>query len=184
MTRLACSLLALALASAVTPALAQSGADAMATAGERLQAVQAQAEAEAVRPGDDALDCAAMETEMQTLMSAPEMQAATASLGASAQAQMHRAQQARGQVMGQAGMGMAMGIASAFLPGLGFAQGLMMQAQMRAMQAQGEQGQRDMAASLDQMATMMPALMRGQRLYQLAQTQQCSFIEQQSAPAP
>lgn len=185
MKRLSCSLVALAFTmSAVAPAFAQSGQDAMMAAGERMQAAQAQAQADAVRPGDDALDCTALEAEMIALAQSPEMQTFSADAGDYAAQQQERVAQVRGQMAGQMGMGLAMGIASSFIPGLGMVQGMMMQAQMQAMQAQGNESQLEAAAQFDRMSLSMPMMMRAQRVNELAQAKECPFLQQQvAAPA-
>jgi hypothetical protein len=181
MRRLSCSLIALALLT--SPAFAQAGADAMAAAAERMQLAQSQAEAAAIRPGDEALECEALQAEINAIGSSPEMQSFAATQGAWGQSQMDRANQARNGAMAQAGMGMAMGLASAFVPGLGYAQGLAMQAQAQAMQSQANQNQLETASNIDQITQMMPMMMRGQRVYELAQGKQCAFLQEQGAPA-
>jgi hypothetical protein len=181
MPRITCSLAALVFLFAA-PAHAQDGQEAMVAAAERMQLAQTQAEAAAIRPGDEALECDALQAEMGAIGSSPEMQAFAASQGAWAQSQMDQANQARAGAIAQAGMGMAMGLASSFIPGLGMAQGLAMQAQAQAMQGQANQNQLEMATNMEAVTAMMPAMMRGQRVYQLAETKQCAFLQEQSAP--
>lgn len=183
MKRLACSMLALAFAAASMPAYAQSGLEAMSAAAERLQAAQTQGEADAIRPGDDDLGCEQLEAEIASISTSPEMQAFTTESGDYAQGQQERMNEARNRAVGQAGMGMVMGFASSFIPGLGMAQGLAMQAQMSAMQAQGERDQLEAAARIDRMTPVMPMMMRGQRVYDLAQARECAFTQEQP-PAP
>jgi hypothetical protein len=91
-----------------------------------MMASQAQAQASAARPGDEAKSCDSLQAEMVSTLNDPKVQASIASMGASAQAQQERAKAAQaGAVAGAAGM-TALGIAGAFIPGLDwFSQGAM-----------------------------------------------------------
>ncbi len=171
-----CSALALSLALALHPAAAQAPDDMLA----RMEAAQAEAQAQAVRPGDEELSCDALQAEMVATMQDPAVQTQMAQQGAWAQGQMDAADGARGQMMAMMGMSMFMGLASSFVPGLGYLQG----AQQRAMSAGMEaQAQQNMAQSMQQAEgamTIMPQLMRGQRLYELGQAKQCAFVQEQA----
>lgn len=148
-------------------------ADDMAAASASLQAAQERAQAEAVRPGDDALTCEELEAEMIAVMNTPEMQAAmddsmdtSAAMGAQAE---DMARSARGSMA----MNMAMGLAGQFVPGLGLVQGMMMRNQMA---AQNAQSQAQMIEAYRSLEVMMPGLMRGQRVSELAQAKNCAFV--------
>jgi hypothetical protein len=175
-------LISVSLLAASAPAFAQSGQDEMTEAGSSLEASMAAAQAAAVRPGDELLTCEALQAEMTTTMSDPAMQAQIASLGQWAQGQQDQASNMRGQAMGMMGMSMFTGLASSFVPGLGYAQSLAMQALMRGMEAQADANNRESAAMMANVETMMPQMMRGQRLYELAQAQQCAFLQEQAPP--
>ena len=128
---------------------------------ENLDQAMTAAQAQAAHPGDENLTCDQLQEEITTTMSDPAVQSAVAANGADAQAQMDRMNEARGQMRAQMATSMFMGLASAFIPGMGYAQ--MATQQMQAAQYQRQQ-QQNMA--------------RGQRVYELAQAQQCAFIQQ------
>jgi hypothetical protein len=174
------SALALSVALSAHPAMAQDY-EAMAT---QMEQSMATAQAEAVRPGDEQLTCEQLEAEISTTMQDPAVQGAIAANGADAQAQLDQMNAARGQMRAQMATSMFMGIASAFVPGLGYAQ----MAQQRMMAAQQQrQAQQNMAQMMEmsqRMSAIMPQIMRGQRIYQLAQGQQCAFIQEGQQPPP
>jgi hypothetical protein len=174
------SVLALSAALAVTPAQGQDY-EAMAAGMEQSMA---DAQAAAARPGDEQLTCEQLETEIITTMQDPAVQQAVAANGADAQAQMDQMNAARGQMRAQMATSMFMGIASSFIPGMGYAQ----MAQQRMMAAQQQRAANQNMAQMMEMAqrmqTIMPQLMRGQRVYELAQAQQCAFTQQQADAPP
>ncbi len=111
-------------------------------------------------------------------MSDPAVQSAVAANGADAQAQMDRMNEARGQMRAQMATSMFMGLASAFIPGMGYAQMATQQMQAAQYQRQQQQNMAQMATMMERMTPIMPQMMRGQRVYELAQAQQCAFIQQ------
>lgn len=161
-----------------SPALAQDGMDAMQAAGARLQAEQALAEANAARPGDELLTCEQIQIEMGATMNTEEMQTQTAELGASAQRQQELQEEAAERARGMMTTGIVTGIIGSFVPGVGYAQAAAMQAQAVEQQAAAGESQREMAGMLGNVSNMMPAMMRGQRLYELAQAQDCAFLQE------
>lgn len=176
MRSLFCSTLALSLAFAAPLAAAQDQYDDMAA---RLEQSMADAQAQAQRPGDEALTCEQLEAEFTAIMQDPDVQSAIAGQGAYGEEQIARMNAARGRARAQMGVGLFMGIAAGFVPGLGYAQ-------MAQQQAMAAQQQRDAQANMAQMAQMaermtpiMPQMMRGQRLYELGQAQQCAFVQEQ-----
>ncbi|MGE0830448.1 MAG: hypothetical protein AB7O04_14005 [Hyphomonadaceae bacterium] len=168
---------------AAAPAFAQmdSGAEADPAA---IEASMAAARAAAARPGDEALSCEALQAELGATMNDPTVQANIAESGAAAQEMQAQANDARNAAMGQMGANMALGLASAFVPGLGMAQQAMMMGQMAAAQRQAEANRGRHAAMMGNMQEIMPQLMRGQRLVELAQLKQCPFVESQVFIAP
>jgi len=150
----------------------------------RMQQSQAQAAAAAQRPGDEALTCEALQGEMTTLMTSPEMQAFNASNAAFAAEGQARMAGIQGQMAGSMAMGMGLGLASAFIPGLGMAQGLAMQAQAAGMQHQAAQNQERMVQQAGSVEAAMPTLMRGQRVIELAQAKQCPFLQDRGMAPP
>ena len=86
MRSLYCSVLALTFALAAQPAFAQDP-DAMML---RMDTAMAEAQAQASRPGDEALSCEALEAEMIALTQDPALQARMVENGAWAQGQVDR----------------------------------------------------------------------------------------------
>jgi hypothetical protein len=147
-----------------------------------LEQTMADAQAQAIHPGDEQLNCDQLQTEMVTAMQDPALQSAVAANGADAQAQLDQMNQARGQARTQMATNMFMGLASAFIPGMGYAQMAQQQMQAAQYQRQAEQNMAQMTAMLERMIPIMPQMMRGQRVYELAQARQCAFIQQQTEP--
>jgi len=174
MRALVCSMLMLSVA--IAPAFAQDY-EAMAT---RLEQSMAEAQAQAIRSGDEQLTCTQLETEMTTTMQDPTVQSVIASQGAYGQQRLDEMNAARGRAQAQMGFNMFLGLASSFIPGAGYAQMAAQQAQAAQMRAQQQQNVSEMMAMAEQMTTIMPQLMRGQRIYELAQAQQCAFVQEQT----
>lgn len=167
---------ACALALALAPFAAAQDYEAM--AGQMEQSM-AQAEADAQRPGDEALTCEQLETEFIGIMDDPQMQAVIAEQGAYGEEQMARMREAQGRQRAQIASSIFMGIASSFIPGLGYAQMAQQQAQAAQMQREQQANMAQMMQMAEQMQTIMPQMMRGQRVHELAQTQQCEFAQVQ-----
>ena len=117
-------------------------------ASANLQASQAAASAQASRPGDADMNCAAIEAELMAQMKDPKFQAAMASMGATAKDQ-------------KAKMDAAMAGGKQTTP-----------------TAADQRAPLGMSADL---ATMMPQIMRGQRLNELATAKKCAFLNQKPA---
>jgi hypothetical protein len=159
------------------PALAQDGTGDMQAAGVRLQAEQAQAQANAGRPGDELLTCDQIQAEMGATMNTAEMQTQTAEIEASARRQQELQEEASERARGQVATGIVTGIIASFIPGAGYAQAAAMQAQAAQQQAAAAESQSEMAGMIGNMSNMMPAMMRGQRLGELAQARDCAFLQ-------
>ncbi|MGD9979894.1 MAG: hypothetical protein AB7H66_09320 [Hyphomonadaceae bacterium] len=164
-----------ALACAAPTAVAQDYGD-MAAFEQSMAAAQAQAS----RPGDDQLSCEQLEGEMVSSMQDPAVQSAVAANGAHAQAQMDRMNEVQGQMRAQIATNIFMGIASSFIPGLGYAQMAQQQLQAAQYQQQAQQSMAERMQMIERVSAIMPQIMRGQRLYELGQAQQCAFVEQQA----
>lgn len=139
----------------------------------------AAAEAQAQRPGDEALTCEQLESEIATTMQDPAVQSAVAANGAAAQAQLDQMNSARGQMRAQLGMSLFMGIAGSFVPGMGYAQAIQQRAMAAQQQRQADQNMAQMMQMTERMSGIMPQMMRGQRVYELGQARQCAFTQQQ-----
>ncbi|HWA00662.1 MAG TPA: hypothetical protein VG841_10155 [Caulobacterales bacterium] len=150
----------------------------------RFEATQAAAAAQAQHPGDDQLTCDQIQTEMTSTMSDPAVQTQIQQMGAWAQEQQQRADAGRAQAGAQIVGNMALGLASSFVPWLGYSQMAAQRAQMSQMQNRADDAQARADQLMSGMEGVMPQLMRGQRLYELAQGQQCAFLQEQGAPAP
>ena len=174
------SVIAMSAALMAMPAAAQDY-EAMAL---QMEQAQAEAQAAASRPGDEALTCEQLEGEIVTTMQDPQVQSVMAQNGDFAQQQMDRMEEARGQMRAQIATSMFMGIASSFIPGLGYAQMAQQQIQAQQMQRQQQQNMTDMMAMADRMSSIMPQLMRGQRVFELGQAKSCAFTQQQAEAPP
>jgi hypothetical protein len=149
--------------------------------GASMMAAQANAQAAANRPGDEALSCDALQAELTTIMKDPAFQAAVASMGVSAQEQQARVNAAQASAAGLGATSIATGIASSFIPGMGWLGQAAMQAQMASAAAQMPAADRARAQMMGDMTTMMPTLYRGQRLHELATAKKCTFV---NSPSP
>jgi hypothetical protein len=147
---------------------------------ENMMAAQAAAERAAVRPGDEALSCDALQTELATVMKDPAFQAAIASSGAAAQAQMDQAKAAQATAAGLGATSIATGIASSFIPGMGWLAGAAMQAQVAEAQAKMPAADRARAQMIGDVTSMLPTMYRGQRIHELATAKKCAFVSQAS----
>ena len=169
--------LALSVVLTFAPARAQDAADMSA----RLQAAQAAGMAQASRPGDEALTCDQLQSEITATMNDPAVRAQLVQMGATAQDQHARLADAQshmaGQMAGQVGMNVVTGVISSFIPGAGLAESLAMRAQAQGQVAQGQQSQAATMAMAANMVAIMPQMMRGQRIVQLAQAQHCAFLQ-------
>jgi hypothetical protein len=178
MRSLVCSLLALSFALAAQPACAQNPDDMIL----RMETAMADAQAQASRPGDEALSCEALEGEMIAATQDPAFQARVVENGAWAQGQMDQMNGLAGRARAQMGMNLIMGVASAFIPGAGYGQMLAQRAMAAGQQAQAQQNMAQMMQMAEGMMPFMPQMYRGQRVYELAQAKECAFVQEQAPP--
>ncbi|MBY0565234.1 MAG: hypothetical protein K2P58_13760 [Hyphomonadaceae bacterium] len=89
-----------------------------------------------------------------------------------------------GRARAQMGMSMILGIASLFIPGGGYGQMIAQRAIAAGQQAQTEQHMAQMMRMAEGMIPLMPQMMRGQRVYELAQAKQCAFVAETAQCAP
>lgn len=171
----AMTLAAVLAVSAAAPALAQDGGDELQAAGARLEAEQALARDNAAHSGDELLTCEQIQAEMGASMDTQEMRTQTAEMGASAQRQQELQEEARQRQQSMMATGIVTGIIGSFVPGVGYAQSAAMAAQAGQQREVAAESQREMADMIGNMTNMMPAMMRGQRLNELAQAQGCAF---------
>jgi hypothetical protein len=162
---------------AVNAAMANSIATGQ-MSGNNLLAQQAAAEAAANRPGDSAMTCEAIQVEMDVMFNDPAFKANVAASGAAAQAQMDQAKSAQAGFAATTGAAMAAGVAGSFIPGVGGYAGMAAaNAQMAAAMAQMPAANRNRDIMYANIGAMVPQMMRGQRLNELAQAKNCAFIK-------
>jgi hypothetical protein len=131
-----------------------------------------QATAAASKSGDDKLTCEQLEEQLVAVVQDPEFLAHIESSGASAQKQQDAVEKA---VKGQVAMQSLRTVLMSFIPGGAY--GGMASAQSQAMN-QGRQGMasmKDKMAQAQKMQALMPKLMRGQRVVELAAGKQCEW---------
>jgi hypothetical protein len=133
--------------------------------GAAMQAAQAQA----VRPGDEALDCDALEKELATVASDPAIQARVQASGATEQ------QRAPAQGAPSAGAAAALTLFS-MMPGADMAGMAAQAAQARSQQAQAAMTMQSRMQQMQAMMASLPLMMRGQRVVELAQARKCDWI--------
>jgi hypothetical protein len=140
----------------------------------QLQETYAAAEAAAVRPGDENLDCDGLATELVAVAKDSAVQAYVAKAGAAAQQKY--------DALNAAAAGMAtrsaLSLFGSIVPGGGWAGHSAAVAQA---EAQKLQAARNIQASLRQaqeMMSIMPQMMRGNRVIQLAQARDCAWLRE------
>ena len=154
------------------------------TAGAQAQDYQAmsqamqKAQADASRPGDEKLTCDQLEEQLISMTQDPEFQAHVEAAGADAQKKQEALKTAEGQIAVQKFRTVMM----TAMPGAAFPGMASAQAQA---QAQGAGGKNQMADRMQQakkMMALMPLMMRGQRVIELATAKQCEWAESAVAP--
>jgi hypothetical protein len=172
---------------AQTPDARQSGQQM-----QKMQMAMADAQAKAVHPGDDKLSCDQMLQELAVQMQQPAVREAAIANGGIAQEKLDELEkgkrEAKAQIATQMATGLFMGMASSFVPGLGMITGRAQQAQAAAKaaqdQAKAEQNFQDMAKIGDNLIAILPQMMRGNRMMELAQAKKCDWMKQASVPMP
>ena len=149
----------------------QAGPDLQAA--ERMQAAFAKAEADAFHPGDEKLECDALEEEMVDSASNPEVQAYVEKAGAWANKEKEAMKPTKGRVAIQ----MAVSIFSSLVPGGDWAAIMAGRAQAPMQQAQTAQRLQEHMQLMNEMVPIMPYLMRGQRVIKLAKGRGCEWAK-------
>lgn len=161
----------IAVLSAMTaPARAQTPASTYTDLQAGLEAAQAAAN----RPGDAALGCDALEKELVASVKHPAVESYMAKSGAAAQQQMAAMNAAKGRAATQT----ALTLFGSLVPGgagLGLA-GTAAMAQSQQLEAARNIEQRMQQAQ--EMIGIMPQMMRGQRVIELAQARNCEWAAQ------
>ena len=152
-----------------------------------LGAMQA-AHANAARQGDEKLSCEALEAELVAVTADPALQAQIEAAGQAAQ----RDQTAMQGSSGLAAMQTIRTVMASFLPGAAMGTFIVDSAQTQAQGAQAADRMQSRMLQAQQMMTVLPQLLRGQRLIELASAKPCEWAEgalgmpddPASAPAP
>ncbi len=139
---------------------------------QQMQARMEQAQADANRPGDERLDCAALEKEMIGVATDPALKDQVAKLGK--QAEDDRARIDAG--MSQMSIQTAMTVYASLMPGGAWAQLGAAQANMPAQRTDTNQRVDRIREDSQAMMRFLPQIMRGQRVFELAQQRQCAWV--------
>jgi hypothetical protein len=137
-----------------------------------LQAGLEAAQAAANRPGDAALGCDALEKELVSSVNHPAVQSYVAKSGAAAQQQYAALNAAKGRVATQT----ALTLFGSLVPG-GAGAGLAGTAALaQAQQVEAAQNIQQRMQQAQEMIGIMPHIMRGQRVIELAQARNCDWL--------
>ena len=144
----------------------------------KLQTAMVAAQAAAVKPGDEALPCEALHKELVSTMTDPAIQAYAAKTNAAYAKELEAQQQKKTPMTPEA----AAALAAALVPGAGMA-GMPPMPQVvpgqtmtpQQMQAMIQAQQQASIAYMNQLAPIMPALMRSQRVSMLGVTKNCTW---------
>jgi hypothetical protein len=137
-----------------------------------LEATLAAAQAAANRPGDASLNCDALQSELVETANQPAVQSYVARSGAAVQERAAASSAAAASVATQ----MALTLFSSIVPGgawVGFGANV---AQAEAQRAQSAINIQQHMQQAQEMMAIMPQLMRGQRVIELAQARNCGWL--------
>jgi len=162
----------LALIGIVSGISATASAQSPGSTYDQLQSTYESAQAAAIRPGDEALTCEALESELVASVKQPAVQSYVAKSGAAAQERMAAMNQAPPGAAAQA----ALTVFSSIVPGGAWAGMAAGAAQGQAAQAQATRNMQERMQQAQEMMGIMPYLMRGQRVIELAQARSCAWV--------
>ena len=145
----------------------------------KLQTAMIAAQQAAIKPCDEALPCAALDKELVSTMNSPTIQAYAAKTNAAYAQEIAAQQQKKTPMAPQAAAAMAAALASsgpamnglAAMPPVVPGQAMTPQQMQQAIAAQ----QQAAVAYMNQLAPIMPALMRSQRVTMLAVAKNCTW---------
>jgi hypothetical protein len=151
---------------------------------QKLQTAMADAQTKAVRPGDAEMSCDALQSELQAAVLDPAVQKVAQENGAVAKEKLDALEKGTAEAKAAAATSMAssifMGITSALVPGAGMIGAAGQQAAARAQAAQAQAAAakniQDMNAMMDRMIVILPQMMRGQHVMQVAYGKQCPWM--------
>ena len=145
---------------------------------QAMEQALAKAQADASKPGDDKLTCDQLQEQLVAVTQDPQFQAHAETAGADALKQQQAMKAAEGQVAVQKFRTVMMAV----MPGAGFPGMASAQAQAQARGAAGMSQMADRMKQTQQMMAMMPLVMRGQRVIELATAKKCEWAESAGAP--
>jgi hypothetical protein len=144
----------------------------------KLQTAMIAAQQAAIKPGDEALPCEALDKELVSTMNNPAIQAYAAKTNAAYAQELAIQQQKKTPMAPQSAASLAAALASgagmagmAGMPPMAPGQAMTPQQMQQAMVAQ----QQAAVAYMNQLAPIMPALMRSQRITMLALAKNCTW---------
>jgi hypothetical protein len=140
---------------------------------DQLQAAFEKAQADSIRPGDEKLDCDALKEEMIENASKPEVQAYVEKSGAWAKKEKDAMKPGKGRVAVQT----AVSVFSSVVPGGDWAGIMAAKAQAPMQQAQTMQRLQEHMQMMNEMIPIMPYMMRGQRVVDLAKMRSCDWAK-------
>ena len=151
---------------------------------QKLQTAMADAQTKAIRSGDAAMNCDGLQKELQATVLDPAVQNVAKENGAVAKEKLDELEkgtaEARAAAATQVAGNIFMGLTSAFVPGAGALGAASQQAAARAQAAQAQaataKNLQDMTAMMDRMITILPQIMRGQHVMELAYGKQCPWM--------
>ncbi|MFN2400233.1 MAG: hypothetical protein ABR543_16585 [Gemmatimonadaceae bacterium] len=139
-----------------------------------LQSALEKAQAGAHRPGDESLSCEALESELVAAAKDPALQSYVAKMGAVAQEKLGALNAASKVMAAQS----AVTVFSSIVPGGAWAGQAAAAAQLPAQQAQAARNIQEAMQQAQEMMPVMPQLMRGQRVIELAQARDCAWLRE------
>jgi hypothetical protein len=138
-----------------------------------MQKAMEQAQANASQPGDDALSCEQLQEQFVATAKDPALQAHVETAGAAARRDMAAMEKAQAEIAAQT----ATTVAGSVVPGASMGAMAATAANAEAAKARGAERMQSKMAQTGQMMASMPALMRGQRLMELAVAKKCDWAE-------
>jgi hypothetical protein len=168
--KIACMLLAVALCP--IEARAQGAAAGGPHDAEAMRKAMEAAQAAASRPGDDQFDCDQLQQEFAATTTDPALHAQIQAAGAQAQADMAAM---GGPANAEVARQTATTAAGSLVPGARMPALAATAANAEAAKARGAERIESRMAQAGQMSAMLPNMMRGQRLVELATARQCAW---------
>jgi hypothetical protein len=170
--------LAAILASALLPSQQQPPAlTPMMQSANEMAATMESAQKASIHTGDDLMTCNAIQHELVSVAQDPALQQTLTRMGERGKAQQEKLAAAQSEnARGASAAQMFSGFAAALVPGAGRATMAAEAAQAQTQAAEAAQNQAALMTQMQAMVPLMPKLMRGQRLYELAVKRNCDWL--------